>query len=220
MEIRIVLVDDHVLFREGLRSLLAQEQDLKVVGEASSGSEAIKIVRASKPHVVVMDVAMPGLNGTEATRQIVSENPDTNVLCLSMHGGEEFVSPVLERGARGYLTKECAATELVSAIRCVSLGQTYLSPAVAGAAVSGLLSSGFESSHKQMCLTPRESEVLQLIAEGYETKQIAERLHLSVKTVATHRTNLMDKIGVHGTADLTKYAIRHGIASLDGPSAG
>ncbi|NNF08359.1 MAG: response regulator transcription factor [Candidatus Eisenbacteria bacterium] len=217
METTVVLADDHALFLEGLRSLLAQEPDIRIVAEASSGAEAVDAVQRTKPEVVVMDVTMPGLNGIEATRQIVHQYPDTKVLCLSMHGGSEFVTAALERGASGYLMKDCPLEELVKAIRCISAGQMYLSPSVAGVAVSGLMAGATTPSISN--LSSREMEVLQLIAEGHETKHIAEKLHLSAKTVATHRANLTEKLGVRGTADLTKFAIRHGIASMDAPGS-
>ncbi len=214
MSIQILLADDHAIFSGGLRAILEKEPDLEVVAEAKDGREAVRVAREKKPQLVVMDVSMPGMNGIEATRQIAAELPAVKVLCLSMHTEEQFVAAVLEGGASGYLVKDCALEELVLAIRAVMANQTYLSPAVARTVVQGYrehLSEAQSSSFS--LLTGREREVLQLIAEGYSTKDIAARLHLSVKTVETHREHIMDKLNIHSIAGLTKYAVRQGLTA-------
>ena len=217
MSIRILLADDHKITRQGLRSLLDKEFDMEVVAEAEQGRTAVRLVRELLPDVVIMDVSMPDLNGMEATRQIVGEFSGVKVVALSMHSDTLFVSEMLKSGASGYLLKDCAFEELARAIRTVVAGRTYLSPSVSGVVVNDYLhrlskadfSSGLE------VLTDREREVLQLLAEGKSTKQIALKLHISVKTVETHRRQIMNKLDIHTVAELTKYAIRKGLTSLE-----
>ena len=216
MSIRILLADDHKITRQGLRSLLDKEFDMEVVAEAEQGRTAVRLVRELSPQVVIMDVTMPDLNGVEAARQIVSEFPDVKIIALSMHSDSLFVTEMLRSGASGYLLKDCAFEELARAIRTVVAGRTYLSPCIFGVVVNDYLhrlsKADFSGSE---VLTDREREVLQLLAEGKSTKQIALKLHISVKTVETHRRQMMDKLDIHTVAELTKYAIRKGLTSLE-----
>jgi two-component system response regulator NreC len=216
MSIRILLADDHKITRQGLRSLLDKEFDMEVVAEAEQGRTAVRLVRELSPQVVIMDVTMPDLNGVEAARQIVSEFPDVKIIALSMHSDSLFVTEMLRSGASGYLLKDCAFEELARAIRTVVAGKTYLSPSISGVVVDDYLhrlSKAVLSGSE--VLTDREREVLQLLAEGKSTKQIALKLHISVKTVETHRRQIMDKLDIHTVAELTKYAIRKGLTSLE-----
>jgi len=216
MSVKILLADDHKITRQGLRSLLEKEPDMEVVAEAEEGRTAVRLVRELLPDVVVMDVSMPDLNGMEATRQIVAEHPNVKVIALSIHSDNLFVSEMLKSGASGYLLKDCAFEELARAIHVVVDGKTYLSPAVLGVVVDDYLHrlARTESPSSEV-LTDREREVLQLIAEGKSTKQVALKLHISVKTVETHRRQIMSKLDIHTIAELTKYAIRKGLNSLE-----
>ncbi len=212
MSIRIVLADDHTLFLSGLRSLLEKEPDLEVVAEVKDGREAVRVAHEKRPDLVVMDVSMPGMNGIEATRQITSALPRIKVLCLSMHSEEQFIAAVLEGGASGYLLKECAVDELLLAIRTVMANQIFLCPTITTTVVQSYRAQrALTQSSPFSLLTPREREVLQLIAEGHSTKDIAARLHLSVKTIDTHRQRIMDRLNIRSVSGLTKYAIRHGL---------
>lgn len=216
MTIKILVADDHQLVREGLRSLLENEPDLEVAGEAETGRKAVQLVRSLKPDLIIMDVSMPDLNGIEATRHIISECPEAKVLALSMHSDRRFVADILKAGASGYLLKDCAFEELVSAIRAVVIGQTYMSPGITGPVIQDYLRRLSDPDHSAASLlTPREREVLQLLAEGQTTKQMAGRLNVSVKTVETHRRRLMEKLRIFSVAELTKYAIREGLTSLE-----
>lgn len=215
MNIRIVLADDHAMFLSGLRALLEKQRDLEVIAEVRDGQEAVKVAREKKPDLVIMDVSMPGMNGIEATRQITAELPGVKVLCLSMHASEHFVGEGFEGGASGYLLKESAFEEMLRAIRAVMANQTYLSPAVAGPMIEGYRALRSRHHSPLSRLTGREREVLQLVAEGHSTKDIAARLHLSVKTIDTHRGRLMEKLSIHSVAGLTKYAIRYGLTAPD-----
>jgi len=216
MSIRILLADDHKITRQGLRSLLDKQQDMEVVAEAEDGRTAVRLVGELSPNVVIMDVTMPDLNGIEATRQIVGQSPDVKIIALSMHSDTLFVTEMLRSGASGYLLKDCAFEELSRAIHAVVAGKTYLSPSVSGVVVDDYLHrlSKADFSDSQV-LTDREREVLQLLAEGKSTKQIALKLHISVKTVETHRRQMMNKLDIHTVAELTKYAIRKGLTSLE-----
>ena len=212
--IRIILADDHEIVREGLRSLLEKEKGMQVVAEADNGRAAVEMTRELRPDVVVMDITMPELNGVEATRMIVGEDLGTRVIALSMHSGRKFMSEVLKAGASGYLLKECAVSELVQAIRCVTGGKAYLSPKITDAVVDDYVRyvpAGKGRAYDS--LTPREREVLQLVAEGNTTKEIAASLHVSVKTVEAHRAQIMEKLAIHTVAGLTKFAIHEGLTS-------
>jgi len=217
MSIRILLADDHQIVREGLRALVNAQEKMTVVGEASNGRQAVELVDSLRPDVVVMDVGMPDLNGIEATRRILSTQPKCRIVGLSMHSDRRFLSEMLKAGATAYLLKDSAFEELASAIRAVMAGQVYLSPRIADAVVEGYLhgSGGGKQPGAFAVLTSREREVLQLVAEGLATKQIASSLQVSVKTVETHRRQIMDKLDLHSVAELTKYAIREGLASIE-----
>ncbi len=215
MKIRILLADDHRLMSTGLRSLLGKEPDMAVVGEAYDGRMAVRLAEELAPHVVVLDVTMPDLNGIEAARQILKRTPATKVLALSMHCDHRYVSEMLLAGASGYLVKDCALEELAQAIRVVHDGQRYLSPKVTSAVVDEYVRRlGGDRPRAMSVLTNREREVLQLLAEGRTTKQIARRLHVSPKTIETHRRQLMQKLDLHSVAELTKFAVKEGITSL------
>jgi len=215
MGLRILLVDDHQIVRQGLRTLLEKEPDMEVVAEAEDGRAAVRLAREVSPQVVIMDVAMPDLNGIEATRQIVAESPGIKVIALSMHADRRFVANMLKAGASGYLLKDAAFEELAQAIRTVAANRTYLSPEVSDIVVKDYLKGPQEEASAFSLLTAREREVLQLLAEGKSTREIADCLHVSVKTVETHRQQIMSKLDIRSVAELTKYAIREGLSSLD-----
>jgi DNA-binding NarL/FixJ family response regulator len=213
---RVIIADDHKIIREGLRSLLEKSGEFQCVGEADDGRQAVMLATELRPDIVIMDIAMPNLNGIEATRQIKSELPEVEVVVLSMHATRNYVVQVLQAGASAYLLKDSAFEELSTALLAISRGGMYLSPAItktaALATLKGGLSGGIggQTDH----LTKRELQVLQLIAEGKSTKDIAARLELSVKTVETHRKQIMDKLEIRSIAGLTKYCIREGLTSL------
>lgn len=214
-KIRILVADDHTLLRNGIRALLEDEQDIIIVGEAEDGREAVRLANQLKPNVVLMDIAMPLLNGLEATRQIKREHPEINVLLLTMYDHEEYYRQMLEVGASGYIIKRAAANELVSAIRAVYNGEAVLSPAITRLLLEDYLSRDIHGEDSDPnALSSREREVLQLIAEGKTSREIAEILHLSVKTVQSHRTSLMQKLDLHDRGDLIKYAIQKKIIEL------
>ena len=212
MKITILLADDHQMIREGLRALLEREADMKVVAEADDGRAAVEMARKHKPSVAVLDLAMPDLNGIDAARQIAAANARTKVIILSVHADRRFVTESLRAGAAGYVLKDCAFDELAHAIRVAAADQTYLSPAVARTVVEDYLGrSPRRRSSAFVVLTDRERQVLQLLAEGRSAKNIATDLGVSIKTVETHRANIMKKLGKHSIAELTKYAIREGL---------
>jgi two-component system, NarL family, response regulator NreC len=214
-KIRILLVDDHTILRDGIRLLLEAEPDLIVVGEAEDGRTAVKLACQLKPDVVLMDIAMPLLNGLEATRQIKHDCPGAKVLILTMHENEEYIRQALANGAMGYILKDAAASELLNAIHAVHRGEAILSPAVTRLVVENYLRWGdIQKDSSTNRLSPREREVLQLIAEGYSNKQIAEILCISIKTVQAHRMNLMSKLDLHDRAELIKYAIQRKIIDI------
>jgi two-component system response regulator NreC len=217
VKVKIILADDHNIVREGLRSLIEKELGMEVVGEADNGRTTVRLAMELKPDMIIMDVSMPDLNGIEATRQITREFPDMKVLALSMHSDKRFVAGILKAGASGYLLKDCAFEEMAGAIRAVADGGTYLSPGVAGAVIQDYVRRLSDSDTPMVTstLTPREREVLQLLAEGNSTKEVATRLNVSIKTVETHRRQLMDKLDIHSIAALTKYAIREGLTALE-----
>jgi len=211
---RVLLADDHKILRQGLRTLLEQEKDIQIVGEADNGRSSVKLTGELAPDVVIMDVAMPDLNGIDATRRITEAEPRARVLALSMHSDGRYVKGMLQAGARGYILKDCAAEELTHAIRTVMAGQIYVSPGVTGTIVNDYVRQ-LTAADEPTTLTRREREVLQLLAEGGSTANIAAGLHLSVKTIETHRKRIMDKLGLRSIAELTKYAIREGITTVD-----
>jgi two-component system response regulator NreC len=213
--IRILLADDHTLMRSGIKALLEDEPDIAIVGEAEDGREAVRLAHMLRPNLVLMDIAMPLLNGLEATRQIKREHPEIKVLVLTMYEHEEYFRQVLEAGASGYIIKRAAANELVAAIRAVNGGESVLSPAITRYLLDDYLSGDSKKDEDDpKTLSPREREVLQLIAEGNTSREIAEILHLSVKTVQSHRTNLMKKLDLHDRGELIKYAIQKKIIEI------
>lgn len=213
MTLKILLADDHRLVREGLRALLAKEADMAVVAEAGDGRSAVRLAREMKPDVIIMDITMPDLNGIEAARQTLAHAPKTRIIALSMHADKRFVAAMLKAGASGYLLKNCAFAELAGAIRTVAAGQTYLSPRVAGVVVEGYVARAAAGAPAGSALSAREREVLQLLAEGRPTKQIATQLHTSISTIETHRRHIMERLGLFSVAELTKYAVREGLTS-------
>ena len=216
MRIRILLADDHRIVRDGLRALIEQQPDMIVVAEAEDGRTAVQLVREQAPDVAILDIGMPELNGIDATAQIRAAVPHTRVIALSMHSDRRFIAGVLRAGASGYLLKDCAFEELTRAIHTVVGNQTYLSPAIAGTVVEGYVHrAALPEEDAGPELTAREREILQLIAEGHSTREIAARIYISDKTVETHRRNIMAKLDLHSIADLTRYAIRTGLTPLD-----
>jgi two-component system NarL family response regulator len=216
MSIRILLVDDHQMMRDGLRSILDLEDDLDVVGEAGNGYEALEMARTRRPDVIVMDIGMKDLNGIEATRQIMAQNPRAKVVALSTHSDESYVLSMLEAGASGYVLKDAAVDEMRRAIRVVAGGRHYLSPEIAGTVVgSRLRGAAEEGASASSLLGARERQILQLLAEGHTSSEIARRLHIATTTVDSHRRNIMKKLDLHSVAELTKYAIREGLTSLE-----
>jgi len=216
MSIRVLLADDHKIFRDGLRTLIEKEAGMEVIAEAENGRKAVKLAEKLSPNVIIMDVSMPDLNGIEATRKIIAGTSNVKVIALSMHSDRRFVLGMLEAGASAYLLKDCAFAELVNAIRQVAAGNTYLSPKIADVVVKGYLNKVSDSSlTTRTILTSREREILQLLAEGLSAKEIAAHLNLSIKTIETHRRNIMEKLEIHTIAELTKYAIREGLVALE-----
>jgi DNA-binding NarL/FixJ family response regulator len=215
--VRILLADDHSILRSGLRGLLEKEPLFKVIAEADDGRAAVQLYQKLKPDVILMDISMHDLNGIEATRQIISSDSKAKIIILSIHSGQKFVAEVFKAGASGYLLKGCEFTEVIYAIRTVLAGETYLCPQIATVLRNDYLQ---RISHSDLppasALTPREREVLQLMAEGKSTKEIAYSFNLSVKTVEVHRQKIMEKLNIHSIAELTKYAIREGLTSLEG----
>lgn len=214
--IRILVADDHKIIREGIQCKLSTVPDFEVVGEAESGRQAVRLAKKLQPDVVVMDISMPELNGIEATRQIKGEVPGAKIIGLSMYADKRFVFGMLKAGVSGYLIKDCAMKEVVEAITVVHEGETYLSPKIANCVREALLSQIEEKSISPSAkLSERERHVLQLIAEGARTKKIAENLFLSVKTVETHRSSIMQKLNLYSVAELTKFAVREGMTPLE-----
>jgi two-component system response regulator NreC len=214
-KIRVLLADDHTILRDGIRALLDDQVDMEVIGEAEDGHSTVKLVAKLTPDVVVMDIAMPLLNGLEATRQIQRDYPQVKVLILTMHENEEYIRQVLAAGALGYVLKDAAARDLLGAIRAIHQGEAVLSPAITRLVIEDYLRWGdIRPADTSNGLTPREREVLQLIAEGYTNKEIAEILSLSVKTIQSHRTNLMSKLDLHNRGELIKYAIQKKIIDI------
>jgi DNA-binding NarL/FixJ family response regulator len=212
MKFKVVLADDHQMFRQALRVMLERVADIEVVAEASDGEELLRVVRTQHPDVVCMDLGMPGMNGVETTRRLLAIRPEIRVIGVSAHTDQDFVVDMLNAGAVGYVTKEAAADELLQAIRAALVNRTYLCPHVAATVTDALLRRGSRDARAPR-LGSRERQVLQLIAEGHTSPTIATRLHLAASTVEVHRRNIMRKLTVHNIAELTKYAIRSGITS-------
>jgi two-component system response regulator NreC len=215
-KIKVVVADDHTILRQGIKALLDNQEGIEVVGEAKDGREAIKTIEELLPDVILMDIAMPGLNGLEATRRIKKKFPKTKVVVLTMHANEEYIFQILNAGADGYLVKETAFQDLISAINAVHKGAAFMSPSISKKVMTDYIQRaqgeekvGFDT------LTTREREILQLVAEGNSNKKIAKALFISPKTVETHRAHIMDKLNIHDRAGLIKYAIRKGMINLD-----
>ncbi len=216
MSIRIIIADDHKILREGLRVVISREPNMEIIAEAEDGQMALNLIEELRPDVIVMDLAMPNMTGIEAIRRITENDYGTKILVLSMHTDKRFVSRALKAGAHGYIIKDCAGEELVRAIYAVIANQVYLGPAIAGSVLDGYLSNLTESDSGYLsCLTSRECEILQLIAEGKSTRYIAETFKLSTKTVETHRQRIMTKLNINSVVELTKFAIREGLVSIE-----
>lgn len=213
-KIRVLIVDDHAILREGIRALLTLYSDIEVIGEASDGLEAINETRQLSPDIVLMDIAMPGLGGLEATLEIHKQSPNSRVVILTQHDDTEYIFPILKAGAAGYILKKAVGTELVAAIRAVHQGGSFLYPSVATAVIEGYIQKGEEVEPSYDRLSDREKQVLRLIAEGHSNREIAEMLSVSVKTVIAHRANLMEKLDIHNRTELVKYAIRKGLIEV------
>jgi DNA-binding NarL/FixJ family response regulator len=216
MSIRVLLADDHQMCRDGFRALIDREPDMCVVAEAANGREAVAQADRCKPDVAVLDVAMPGRNGIDATRALSARLPETGVIGLSMHADRQYVARMLEAGARGYLLKSCASRELIEAIRAVAEGRTFITPSLLEAVVETCMHGrfetvGLEDLHR---LSNREQEVLRWVAEGFSSRQIAEKLGITVRTVDAHRQRVMQKLQIDSVAGLTKYAIRQGLTTV------
>ncbi len=217
MSIRVLLADDHTIVREGLRWILKQSQDIEIVAEADNGRDAIKLAHQLLPDVVLMDIAMADLNGMEAARQILADNPTVKIVALSAYDDRRYVMGMLDAGATAYVLKANAGDELLQAVQAVLDGKTYLTPEVADKAVDNYTHRPLtKADRERMELGPREREVLQLVAEGNSSAQVAARLKISIRTVDAHRRNIMRKLDLHSVADLTKYAVRQGLTRLDG----
>lgn len=213
--IKILLADDHTILREGLKSLLSTEPDIEIIGEVSNGYDAIALAGRIKPDIVLMDIGMPVMNGIEATRKLKEQYPEIKVLILTQYDSQEYLFTVLSAGASGYVLKRTASSELVWAIKTVHEGLAYLSPVMTQTLIREYLKTEDTSSKTKDVLTPREQEVLKLIAEGLTNQEIADTLVLSLKTVQTHRAHIMEKLNFHDRTELVKYAIKKGVISVD-----
>ncbi len=212
-KIKVLLVDDHAIMRDGIKSLLGVHDDIEIIGEASEGKEAVDKAREQVPDVVVMDIAMPGMDGLEAMRRIIKKNPRIKVVVLTQHDNKEYILSAMKAGASGYVPKRALGSELVSAIRAVYGGESYLYPSAAAAVIEGYRDTA--QSEPYDTLTAREREILKLIAEGHTSKEIADMLFISLKTVVGHRTKIMEKLDLHNRTELVRYSIRKGLVSMD-----
>jgi DNA-binding NarL/FixJ family response regulator len=212
---KVVIVEDHRLFREGLKSMLAEKTEFEVVGEAGDGVEAITCIRRRKPNLVLLDLSMPKMNGISVMREIKSQFPEIKILALTIHESDRYVLEAFEAGADGYCLKDAGRNELMVAVSSVLEGKTYISPTISDNVMEGYLTGRKKLKSKTTwdTITPREREVLKLLGEGYQNKEIAEMLHISVKTVEKHRANIMTKLDLHNAAALTAYAIEHGLVA-------
>ena len=218
-KITVVIADDHAILRQGLESLIKQQEDIDVVGDASNGYETLEIIEAKHPDILILDIAMPRLNGIEVSKKIRNKFPETKIIILSMYDNQEYIFELFSSGVSSYLLKESVASDLISAIRAVYKGDFYLSPSISKKVINGFLQVGPEGILKrvesQTILTNREREILQLIAEGYSGREIAELTKTSIKTVNAHRNNLMKKLNIHRKTELIKYAIQNGIIQIN-----
>lgn len=212
MSIKILIADDHKIVRDGLSGLIRTQKDMEIIGEAENGMTAVRLASKISPDIVIMDVTMPDLNGIEASRKIISAVPNTKIIALSMHSDRRFVLGMLEAGVKGYVIKNSAFAELAGAIREVSANKSYLSPGISDIVINAYVSGG---ELKGNALSNREREVLQLLAEGRSVKKISELIHISIKTVETHRRNIMIKLDLKNSADLIRYALKEGFSTLD-----
>ncbi len=212
-KIKTLLVDDHAIMRDGIRALLSLHDDIEIVGEASEGKEAVEKAQELVPDVVVMDIAMPGMDGLEATRRIKKNNPKVKILVLTQHDNREYILSAIKAGAAGYVPKKALGSELVSAIRAVYKGDSFLYPSAAATLIKDYLRQAEEEPYDR--LTAREREILKLIAEGHTSREIADRLFISLKTVLGHRTKIMQKLDIHNRTELIRYAMRKGLIATD-----
>jgi DNA-binding NarL/FixJ family response regulator len=215
MPVRIILADDHTLMRAGIRALLENIADVEVVAEASDGAQVLELLKNQPPDILLTDIAMPGMNGLETAARVTKEFPGVRVIILSMHANEEYVCRAMQAGAAGYLLKDADPDELERALRAVAAGETYLTPAISKHVISDYLRRVSGEKTASEPLTPRQREILQLIAEGKSTKEMARILQISAKTVETHRAQLMERLEIHDIAGLVRYAIRAGLVKLD-----
>jgi DNA-binding NarL/FixJ family response regulator len=213
-KIKVLLVDDHAIMRDGIKALLSIDSDIEIVGEAEEGKEAIEKAAALSPDVIVMDIAMPGMDGLEATRRIMKQNPKAKVLVLSQYDNREYVLSAIKAGSAGYLPKRALGSELISAIREIYKGESFLHPSAASTLMKDYREQAYTTDIYDQ-LTPREREILKLIAEGHTSKEIAGILFISLKTVTGHRTNIMEKLGLRNRTELIKYAVKKGLLSID-----
>lgn len=211
-KIKVVLVDDHTVLRQGLHALLSYSEDIDVVGEAQNGLEAIEAVERLRPDVVLMDINMPQMNGIDATRAISKRFPDTRVIVLTQYEEQQYIVPLLEANASGFITKRAEGAEIIGAIRTVAGGEVYVHPVMATLMTRQIKEQG-QAATARAALTPRERDVLRLIVKGHTNRRVARELELSVKTVEWHRANIMNKLGTHGVADLVRHALQHGLIS-------
>jgi len=215
-KIKVLVADDHTILRQGIKALLDNQESIEVIGEAKDGREALAIIEETLPDVILMDIAMPGLNGLEATRRIKKKFPRMKVLVLTMYTNEEYIFQILNAGANGYLVKETAFQDLISAIKAVYKNEAFMSPSISKKVINRYIKKAQDDEEKTCeILTTREREILQLIAEGNSSKKIAEVLFISPKTVETHRTHIMDKLNIHNRTGLIKYAIRKGMVDVE-----